>query len=255
MKSTFKFFPDKSLIFIMLILISVPMFPSNLGLAAQPSAKSRKSRFNLPPRRASGPRSDAGARDSCPAVSQPLTAIASKNNFGYTLQGRPTLLVYVPYEATEYSRMKLELSVKGEALETSILNAPKQAGIVGIPLPHQMSSLDDGVQYNWTLTYSCDSRKSDGEKLVKSSIEKMTPSSELQISLSQAQSVEEKIEIYAQAGIWYDMVGLLLNERLANPDNKLLTSMWDDLLEQEPDIGLESFTSEMLQGYSETQDK
>jgi hypothetical protein len=118
-----------------------------------------------------------------------------------------------------------------------------------------MSSLDDGVQYNWTLTYSCDSRKSDGEKLVKSSIEKMTPSSELQISLSQAQSVEEKIEIYAQAGIWYDMVGLLLNERLANPDNKLLTSMWDDLLEQEPDIGLESFTSEMLQGYSETQDK
>jgi hypothetical protein len=255
MKSTFKFSPEKSLIFIMLVLLSAPMFQSNLGLAAEPSAKSRKSRFNLPPRRASGPRSDAGARDSCPVVSKPLTAIASRNNFGYTLKGRPTLLVYIPYEATEYSQMKLELSVKGETLATSILNAPKQAGIVGIPLPHQMSSLDDGVQYNWMLTYSCDSRKSDGEKLVKSSIEKMIPSSELQISLSQAKSVEEKTEIYAQSGIWYDIVGLLLNERLTHPDNKLLTSMWDDLLEQEPDIGLKSFTGETIREYSETQEK
>jgi Domain of Unknown Function (DUF928) len=255
MKSTFKFFPKKSLMFIMLVLISVPVFPSNLGFAAQPSAQSRKSRFNLPPRRASGPRSDAGARDSCPAVSKPLTAIASENNFGYTLKGRPTLLIYVPYESTEYSQMKLELSVKGAAVATSILNAPKQAGVVGIPLPQQVSSLDDGVQYNWTLTYSCDSRKSDGEKLVKSSIERMTPSSELQISLNQAQSVEEQIEIYAQAGIWYDMVGLLLNERLAYPDSKRLTSMWEDLLEQEPGIGLQSFTGETLREYPETQDK
>ncbi|WP_254721630.1 DUF928 domain-containing protein [Kovacikia minuta] len=56
-------------------------------------------------------------------------------------------------------------------------------------------------------------------------------------------SPQQKVELYAQNGIWFDALTTLANLRLANPQDPALTSDWDSLLRS---VGLEDVVTAPL---------
>lgn len=47
-----------------------------------------------------------------------------------------------------------------------------------------------------------------------------------------ASSLSERLQLYAEYGIWYDLVSELGQKLLEDPNNAELQEMWDELLEK-----------------------
>jgi Domain of Unknown Function (DUF928) len=240
--------------FILLLGLAATAFLGNIVFLATPvlaaiekpaPPKARKIVFRLPSKGAPGNRSDAASRDSCPTSSVPLTAFIPANNAGYTISGNPTFLFYIPHKQIKGSSLKFEIQVDKKISQKYSLNTVIAPGIVRMEFPASFDRLETGKRYRWKLSYICNESAQNSPIVLEGAIERIKLSEDAQAKLKNVKSLEDKAILYAEYGVWFDLIELLTDSpaSLSRADIELKGQLWRDLFDQSPEIDLSTFSN------------
>lgn len=211
--------------------------PSNLKPKVTPL------KFKLPPKGAPGKRADAGSRSGCPVLDKRLVALVPATNIGLTIAERPTFWFYVPYQPSAKSLGKFQLLNEQQKViyetSTQLIGTP---GIIGINLPRTFGSLEN-KRYQWVFSVICDTEAPVANVSVNGFVERVSLMP-LRKKLESAKTPQQKMLLYAENGLWYDLLTTLINERCQKPQDVQLANSWKELLEQSPDVQLKELVAE-----------
>jgi Domain of Unknown Function (DUF928) len=212
---------------------------------------------NTPPpgRRVGGAvRGTSASPQTCVTDSQKqLTALVPKVDVVLTTQNYPTFFWYVPPNSATMIEFNLIDDSSGEIVYESKLKTSGETGIVSLSLPENASlpPLEVGKDYYWSFTIMCDRRNWQANPFVEGLIRRVEPNASLQQKLAQASAIE-RVNLYANAGFWYDTIAELANLRRSNPNDSLLTQEWQELLRsvQLDDIVLEPLNPNVISEFN-----
>ena len=202
-------------------------------------------KFKLPPKGAPGKRADAGSRSGCPVLDECLVALVPATNIGLTIAERPTFWFYVPYQPSAKSFGKFQLLNEQQKViyetSTRIIGTP---GIIGINLPRP---LETNKRYQWVFSFIYDTDATvDASVSVNGSVKRISLAPELRKKLESAKTPQQKMLLYADNGLWYDLLTTLIKERRQKPQDVQLTNNWKELLEQSPEVELNELVTEPI---------
>jgi hypothetical protein len=150
-----------------------------------------------------------------------LTAIVPDSKYGLTVADRPTFWVYLP----KTSAQQAILSIKEEGINPhwqQSLSLTPEAGIIGIKLSDDAPALEIGKNYQWAVILVCGSRPNPNDPVVAAWIKRVDEFQLIDSQLS-AKTMLDKAAWYAQKGIWYDALDILVAEKKSSLDN------WNDI--------------------------
>lgn len=191
---------------------------------------------DLPDRREGG-----ATRGPCITDRKHLTALVPVSGIGQTIDQYPTIYWYMPKMSSKDALAPaLEFTLR-DAKDQKIYSAqyrlPKSAdGIVGTPglmslRVDKSYPLQTGQEYNWELRLMCDSTDSDrsDDQIVEGGFKRVTADPNLVLRLQQA-TPQDRVAIYANAQLWYETLGTLIELRRDRPNDQNLADAWDKLL-------------------------
>ena len=156
------------------------------------------------------------------ATNQTMTPIVPNENYGLTLEERPTFWVYLP----QTSAQQVILSVKEEGVTPhwqQLIETKKEGGIIGIKLADDAPILKAGKNYQWAVILVCENRPNPNDPVVTSWIKRIDKSQIEKGDLSTTATELEKAANYARQGIWYDALNILIALKESSIDN------WQDI--------------------------
>jgi len=199
-------------------------------------------KFRLPPKGAPGRRRHAGSRDGYCSSNEELIALMPGTNFGLTVAERPTFWFYIPYQSNGLEAEFWLKDRKGNKIYQQIVALKNIPGIVKVSLPETVSSLEIEQLYSWRLSVICNRSDRDDDAFVWGGVERVSMSSELESQLKD-KTEREHMKIYAENGLWFDVLTTLAELLSANSQDKALDEDWVELLQQ---VGLEEISSKPL---------
>jgi hypothetical protein len=143
---------------------------------------------------------------------------------------------------TSASRVEFVLrdANENEVYKTTYALAKSADGVVGVPgvmgltIPAfaNLSPLEIGQQYNWQLTFSCDSLDRDSGIMVEGKIKRVAldPILARRVQLATPQ---QRVALYAKAGLWHEALSTMVELQRDRPNDANLAATWDNLLESE----------------------
>lgn len=196
----------------------------------------------------SGRRAGMASRDDCPAVPTALTALvpllpavqkADKQTDklmigivgGLTTSERPTFWFYVPY-TQDLPNVRSEFILQnsmGKDVYRNAIALPPKPGVIAIPLPNTVTSLEVGKTYHWFFKVHCQQTAST-PVYVEGEIQRVNLDSRVMQQLVVADP-RQKILIYATEGIWFDALTMLAQIRLSNSNDTSVKEDWQSLLQ------------------------
>ncbi len=175
---------------------------------------------------------------TCVADGKPtLTTLVPKSNIGLTATAFPTFYWYTPtntYPIVQFSLYKVGAQGNSrEEVYSSTVQASGKAGLSRISIPDQDTTLAlvADVDYQWVVGLFC-TRKGRNGLIANGWIRFVPPSDKVAKQLSKAKP-KDKVDIFAEAGYWYDAVQTLAAARRAKPEDKRLSQTWKTLFESE----------------------
>ncbi len=192
-----------------------------------------------PPRRGTPSITAGGATRSrnCLAPNQSVTAILPKDNWGITVTGRPTFLVYVPATTAQSAEFVIKDAQENDLYRTTLSLTQNKSQIVALRLPESAPELKVGQEYMWYFAVACEPKNRFADVFIRALVQRIEPDTSLNNQLRQAQG-RDLVNVYANSGIWYDSLATLLDLQAKNPSNKDVTNSWMSLLRS---VGLEQF--------------
>ncbi|HBQ98287.1 MULTISPECIES: DUF928 domain-containing protein [unclassified Roseofilum] len=228
--------------------------------------------IGLPSRRQAG-----GTRGPCITdKSGQLLPIIPKFNIGRTLKDSPTLFVYLPQHTTDQGILILQeldqekLAQSGLTLANlahhnqdqflkaefkSPVSLNQESGILGVSLGEhpEIPKLEAGKIYLWAFQLVCNNTFSDyaqGWIQVATNTEEQAT---LRAKLEEAKSDRDRAKIYAQAGVWYDLLMALaqLRQTTSSEEQAQATTDWKSILTH-PQVELDQIVDAPLLSESPT---
>ncbi|MGL5080008.1 MAG: DUF928 domain-containing protein [Microcoleaceae cyanobacterium] len=234
-----------------LVVLSAPAQPNHPIPVAQnrQGLKTEWDAFQPPVRGVPGRREGGGTRGplSCPSGVNKLTALIPASTLGRTVLEKPSILYYVPV-ALNQTLVELELANEAEEViyTTSFKLSNPKPGIVQVNLADKQNApaLKSDQNYHWYLTIRCDTDSPDASSdiTVHGWINRVALNSS-QISELEQAAPRDRLSLYEEKGLWYDMLSTLAELRSENPGNSELTQKWSELLNS---VGLEKITQEPM---------
>ncbi|MGB3240698.1 MAG: DUF928 domain-containing protein [Geitlerinemataceae cyanobacterium] len=160
----------------------------------------------------------------------------TKAFLGLTVSSQPSLLLYTmgskEYMGTEVTFVLTELNGLGKIDDRDIyettFNLPNQVGTLAINLPSDVA-LEEGKSYEWYMEMSC-SQNAVEIGWLNGFIERVAQTPSLNNKLARAKTAIERSQVYADAGIWFDALQVLAQER-SKADTPELKASWQALLQ------------------------
>ncbi|NEQ40654.1 MAG: DUF928 domain-containing protein [Okeania sp. SIO3I5] len=206
----------------------LPKITSAIPLNQSPFLMALK--FNLPPKGAPGKRRGASTRDYC--SSKELIALMPGTNFGLTIAERPTFWFYVPYPETLGLEAEFSLTDKeGNEVYQQIVTLKNTPGIVKFTFPATESPLELEKFYTWRFSVICDPNNRLDDAFVNGAVERVPITSQLESKL-QDNNYRKRIDIYAENGLWFDLLTTLAELCVANLPDTSIDEDWENLLQQ-----------------------
>lgn len=228
--------------------------------------------IGLPSRRQAG-----GTRGPCITdKSGQLIPIIPEFNVGRTLTDSPSIFVYLPQHTTDQGILILQeldqekLAQSGLTLADldhhnqdqflkaefeSPVSLNQGSGVLSVPLSQhpEIPKLEAGKIYLWAFQLVCNNTFSDyaqGWIQVATNTEEQ---STLRANLEEAKSDRDRAKIYAQAGVWYDLMATLsqLRQTTAGQEQDQVTADWKSILTH-PQVGLDQIVDAPLLSNSPT---
>ena len=169
-----------------------------------------------------------------------FTALVPVSGIGQTIDQYPTIYWYMPKMSSKDALAPaLEFTLR-DAQDQKIYSAQypltKSAdGIVGTPglmslRVDKSYPLQTGQEYNWELRLMCDSTDSDrsDDQFVEGGLKRVAADPNLALRLQQA-TPQDRVAIYANAQLWYETLGTLIELRRDRPNDQNLADAWDKL--------------------------
>lgn len=194
------------------------------------AASSREEGLYQPPQRgAPGGRVGGGTRG--PKSDLPLLWALVPDHVGLSSEVQPRLVWYLS-KATAYP---LEFTIIDETGVTPIiekrLSSPTESGIHIIQLADYDLKLEKGKTYQWFVSLISDPEHRSADILAGGMIEVGDVPASLTEDLKNANLVEAT-KLWAQAGFWYDALGVISTNIQANPSNPEMHFLRASLLEE-----------------------
>ncbi|RUT10223.1 hypothetical protein DSM106972_007180 [Dulcicalothrix desertica PCC 7102] len=194
--------------------------------------------FIQPPPRQGTPKGTvpAGSRRGCPQTQKPLTALVPVTKFsdntelrwGLTTQDHPTFWFYIPYESKSVQTAKFSLRDRtNSTLYETDIKLTGTPGVINVSLPKEAPLLSNNQWYRLYLfiNISCAPNTPYQKDFAEAWITRETLAPALSSELEKA-TIQQKANIYAKNGIWYDAITTVAEIRRQNPQDK----KWDNLL-------------------------
>jgi hypothetical protein len=172
-------------------------------------------------------------RGGCASSSQrSLTALVPKNKIARTVSEYPTFFFYLPQTEAELAEFILEDEETGNQIYQQDLTIKNLSGVIGISIPANpnVPPLQVGKKYTWKFTVVCDPDDRSSDQLETGVVRRVELSPDI---LSQLENADprRKTFIYAENGIWQDALSNLAAARRANPNELVLQTDWESLLD------------------------
>ncbi len=151
-----------------------------------------------------------------------LMPIVPNGNFALTLSDRPNFWVYIP----PTSAKQVILSIREEGANPhwqQSVSLTGKTGIIGISLSDNAPALEAGKNYQWAVILVCGNRPNPNDPVVAAWIKRIDESQISQIPSLNYETQLEKAADYAQLGIWYDALDILVAAKNSSVDN------WQDI--------------------------
>ncbi|MGA7934820.1 MAG: DUF928 domain-containing protein, partial [Kovacikia sp.] len=152
-----------------------------------------------------------------------LTALAPSSHVGQTSSTRPTFIWYMPLPAPQADpqaakrppvSLEFRLYKAGETDGKPLYQATLQgtaeqstAPIMPFSLPQTAPELAIGQRYVWRVIWLCDPSYPSRVSIAQSEIEVVPLSAKLKNQLSETRDRATRVDLYAEAGLWYDALG------------------------------------------------
>lgn len=214
----------------------------------------RAGRFRLPPpppdRDAPGNRG-GGAGRNCGMANQTSTALVPQYQqslpqgntmtqvWGTTVLPAPTFWFDVPHAKGAIVAMEFILqdpTQPTQELYRATLRPPDQPGIIRVRLPQTVPALVAGASYQWffKVRLQCGSTQAGVKPQISTEqltgwVQRIQPDARFAAQLQQA-TPQQQISLYAENGVWFDLITTLAELSLKNPKDSTLTQDWRDLL-------------------------
>lgn len=202
----------------------------------------KASREGLPGRRVGG-----GTRGECPIEAKRLTALVPENNLGLTVADYPTFFFYVP-ESPIPKTVEFVLLDDGDrqVYETSFMTAGT-GGVINLSLPVNagLPPLTIGKNYHWYFSVVCNPVNRAEDIFVEGWVQRVELDPILAIKLDKA-SMQERVNLYAAAGLWHEAITTLTNLRRDRPNDPTMIANWIQLLQS---VELDTIAQEPLFNY------
>lgn len=211
-------------------------------ISVNPSAFRLALNLRLPPNGAPGRRRDGGTRDGSCSSNEEVIALVPGTNLGLTVDERPTFWFYIPYES---GKLEAEFWLKdrdGNETYQQIIPLKNTPGIVRVSLPETVSPLEVEQLYRWGFSAICNPNNRLDDAFVWGGIERVPMSSDLESQLTD-RNEPERIALYAEHGLWFDVLTTLAELRSAHSGDESLNEDWVDLLQQ---VDLEEISNKPL---------
>jgi hypothetical protein len=168
-----------------------------------------------------------------------LPILPPQTQYGLTFASRPTFLAYVP-PATSAKQMFFSLkSADGDQIYQTFLPLTSDQGLVAVSLPSAAPELAVDRNYKWSMAIVCGQALRPDSPRIEGWVKRVARSSEISTKL-QTLTPLDRVALYGQYGIWYDMMGDLNLLRRTSPNDQIVSSAWQQLLK---DNGLQEVVS------------
>ncbi|NJK36286.1 MAG: DUF928 domain-containing protein [Oscillatoriales cyanobacterium RM1_1_9] len=220
------------------------LFPILIGLtvATFPGQPAAAQMFKPPGAEAPGTSKGGGTRTDTMCMgttdSKSVIPLLPTTQIGFTTSTHPTLLVYFPPSEIKQVFFSLKDEAGNHYYQTQFA-APQGSGIMPIRFPQEAPDLEVGKKYMWSLALVCGSQLEPDSPTITGWVERRAASDlngSVIPSLQQASSL-------GQAGLWYDMIGVLAQLRKNQPDDSSLIRLWKTELTS---AGLEAIADKPL---------
>jgi len=200
-------------------------------------------RYSLPN---GGPGFVRGKCGDLPQVN--FTALVPENKIGRTVSDYPTFFFYLPQPNAELAEFILE-DENGNQIYEQALTIKNLSGVIGVSIPANtnLPPLEVGKNYIWKFSLVCDPEDRASDKLESGVVRRVELSADILGELEKADP-RGKTFIYAENGIWQEALSNLAVARRANPNDPVLKTDWESLLDsvslraiaQEPILPIEA---------------
>lgn len=217
-----------TLIWIGLLGDPVAATPDQTHRSAPQSTGQRLSQLPAPPTTPPPNRTRSGgslnATAICGDVTEPLIALIPVENPVLTQSPHPTVLLYVPYAASEVRLGEFSVLVGLDELTRlyhTRFTLPETPGIVSISLPDQPNyALTEGELYHWYVKLYC--------------ADNVDATADLEVD-GWVQRVADPVAVEPETPLalptaWYDTLATVRDRLQANPNDAALQQQWRSLL-------------------------
>jgi len=188
-------------------------------------------------------REGGGTRGPCITGDKPLTALVPASGMGETMAQSPTVFWYIPKISSDQvvspaPAVEFVLwDAKDQEVYSTRYRLPKSSegvegapGVMSLTIP-DVYPLKIGQEYHWQLTVRCNYLTPDHSEdtYVEGRLKRVLPDPSLESRLQQA-NPQDRVALYAQANLWYEMLGTLVALRRDRPNDPYLAEAWNKLL-------------------------
>ena len=208
-----------------LCILSLALLASPAGLAVYKPGTQKP----VPPDR----KLDGATTRGCSGGDMPLTVLASRNYMGRMISRHPTLAWFVPPDSVA---RPIEVEIYewlpgGKSKEVSKTLLQSTPGVMNLsPFSQNKPGLQPGKEYSWQVVLLCDPDDRSGDIVSRASFEVVKmPTTILQTKLNKTTNSVEKINIYAEEGLWYDALSEALKLAKASKLGEVGSTLLNDL--------------------------
>jgi Domain of Unknown Function (DUF928) len=188
-------------------------------------------------------RQGAATRTDCAKNNFTFAAIVPTSHYGQTTADYPTLYWYHANHTFAWARFELyaaqtqTLKLEPAPIYQTTFRLMGNTTLASLTLPKTtgLPPLEKGRDYLWKVTLICsqtspdDETASGSQRSVQGWITRVSPSAGIKARLAKT---PRRYDMYAEAGLWYDAIHDLAEQRRQQPQQPRLAADWRDLLQE-----------------------
>lgn len=147
----------------------------------------------------------AGSRGCQNQINSEIIVLAPDNHIGTTIASHPTFFINL----SETPNVPLRFSLVEIGVPAPLVRKTfnlKQSGTIGVTLPSDLPELKTGKEYRLTVGLICEFNEPNKDRLVQILFKRVEVTPSLKTQLSTTTSRQERAQILALNGVWYDAI-------------------------------------------------
>ena len=159
-----------------------------------------------------------------------LTPLVPLSHIGQTTSQHPSFVWFVPDPAPHPLQFRL-FTRTGQPLYR--VQMQSQAGIMSLALRPNLPPLATGQTYQWQVVLVCDPNVPSRNVVATAEIQVVKPAASLQTQLAAAPTPQQRLDLYAESGLWYDALAEAVNVSQKTQNSTSLLELLDSLAASE----------------------